>query len=89
MLCFRKIPAAKKFTDKREGKCRDSPSKISCIPLPKNFIGQPFRMSLKSGIEKLYASEGYVTFSVEVFCLTLAEKFLRGTLPCCVSDNFR
>ena len=36
-------------------------SKISCLTVPKNFVGEPFSVSLISGIEKLYASEGYVT----------------------------
>ena len=29
--------------------------------MPKNFVGEPFRVSLISDIEKFYASEGYVT----------------------------
>ena len=29
--------------------------------MPKNFVGEPFSMSLISGVEKFYASEGYVT----------------------------
>ena len=57
--------------------------------MPKNFIGQPFRVSLNSGIKKLYASEGYVTISVEVFLSDNSEKFCRGTILCCVSENFR
>ena len=71
------------------GKRRVFPSKVFCLTVPKNFIGQPFRVSLKSGIEKLYASEGYVTFSVEVFLSHNAEKICRGTLLCCVPENFR
>ena len=39
--------------------------------MPKSIIGQPFRVSIISGIEKLYASDGYFTISVEVFCLTV------------------
>ena len=69
--------------------CQDFPSEDSCNSVPKNFIGQPLRVSLNSGIEKLYASEGYVTISVEVFLSDNAEKFCRGTLVCCVSENFR
>ena len=29
--------------------------------LPKNFVGEPFSLSLVSEIEKIYGSEGYVT----------------------------
>ena len=37
------------------------PSKIFCLTVPKNFIVEPFSVSLISGTEKFYASEGYVT----------------------------
>ena len=46
-LCFR-------------GLCHDFPSKLLCLTVPKNSVGEPF-VSLISGIEKFYASEGYVT----------------------------
>ena len=31
------------------------------LTVPKNIAGEPFSVSLISGIEKVYASEGYVT----------------------------
>ena len=31
------------------------------LTVVKNFVGQPFSVSLISGIEKFYASEGFVT----------------------------
>ena len=31
-----------------------------CLTVPKNFVGECFSVSLISGIEKFYASEGYV-----------------------------
>ena len=34
------------------GECQDFPSKISRLTVPKNFVGQPFSVSLFSGIEK-------------------------------------
>ena len=43
------------------GKYQEFPSKIFCLSVPKKFIGEPYRLSLISGIEKFYASEGYVT----------------------------
>ena len=62
MLCFRKIPVAKKFMDKRGGgKYPDFPSKVFCLTVPKIFVGEPFSVSLFSGVEKIRASEGYVT----------------------------
>ena len=62
MLCFRKIPVAKKFMDKTGGGgYQDFPSKNFCLTVPKTFVGESFSVSLIPGIEKLYASEGYVT----------------------------
>ena len=62
MLCFRKFLVAKKFMDKRGGgEYQNFPSKTFCLTVPKNFVGEPFSVSLISGIGKIYASEGYVT----------------------------
>ena len=36
-------------------------SKIFCLTVPKNFVEEPFSVSFISGIQKFYASEGYVT----------------------------
>ena len=47
--------------DKKEGEYQDFQSKIFRLTVPKNFVGEPFSVSLISGIEKFYASEGYVT----------------------------
>ena len=51
--------------------CQDFPSKDSFILQPKNFVGQSFRVSLISVIENFYASDGYVTISVDILCLTV------------------
>ena len=40
-LCFR-------------GLCHDFPSKIFCLTVPKNAVGEPFSLSLISGIEKVW-----------------------------------
>ena len=58
--------------------------------MPKNFVGEPFSVSLNSGIEKFYASEGYVTifdFLSKFFCLTVP-KILAGELFCAVFQKF-
>ena len=89
MLCFKKFPVVKKFMDKRGGgECQDFPSKVFCLTVPKNFVGQPFRVSLISGIENFYASEGYVTIFCRNFSSHSDEKVRRGTLLCCVSDKY-
>ena len=57
MLCFRKIPVAKKFLDKRVGgKYQDFPSKILCLTVPKDFVGEPFTDVFQkiSDSEKVY-----------------------------------
>ena len=61
MLCFRNFLVAKKFLDNREGRYQDFPSKVLCLAVPKPFVEEPFSVFLFSGIEKICASEGYVT----------------------------
>ena len=46
------------------GEYRKFPSILICLKKPKNFVGESFSLSLISGIEKIDASEGYVT----IFC---------------------
>ena len=75
ILCFR-------------GLCHDFPSKVFCLTVPKNFVGEPFSVSLISGIEKFYASEGYATILCRNVLSRSTEKLCRGTLLCCVSENF-
>ena len=74
MLCFRKFLLAKKCMDEREGEISRIPSKKFCLVVPKIFVGQPFRVSLISSIEKLYASEGYVTILCRNFFVSQNRK---------------
>ena len=67
---------------------QDYPSKIFCLTVAKNFVGQPFSVSLISGIGKFYASEGYVTVFCRKFLSHSAEKIRRRTLLCSVSEKF-
>ena len=118
VLCFRKFPVAKKFTDKTGGECQDFPSEFFlshsaekrcrgtlpcccfskflvvkkfmdntgginkivfenfCLTVPKNFVVEPFSPSLISGIEKIYASEGYVTIFRRKFFVSQCRKIL-------------
>ena len=57
LLCFRKYMVSKKFKEHRGRECQDFPSKIFCLAVPKNFVGESFSASIFSGIEKFYASE--------------------------------
>ena len=54
VLCFRKFLVVKMFMDEK-GENQKFPSKRFCLTVPKIFAGEPFRLSLTSGIEKLYA----------------------------------
>ena len=56
----------------------DFPSKISCLRVTKNFVGEPFSVSLISGIEKFYASEGYVTIFHRKLLAHSVENFRKG-----------
>ena len=45
--------------------------------MPKKFVGESFSLSVISSIEKINASEGYVTiFRRNFFCLTVAKHFV-------------
>ena len=62
MLCYRTFLVARKFMEKKgEGEYRNFPSKCFRLKVPKKFVRESFTVSLVSGIEKCYASEGYVT----------------------------
>ena len=90
VLCFRKFPVANKFMDKKGGgDYQDFPPKIFCLAVPKNFVGGPFSVSLISGIEKFYASEGHVTIFRRKFFVSQHRKFLQGNPSVLCFKNFR
>ena len=60
VLCFRKFLVAKVFMDKKGGVSHISVGNF-CLTVPKKVLGEPFSLSLASGIEFIYASEGNVT----------------------------
>ena len=64
--------------DKREGEVSRFPSKIFCLTVPKKIVGEPFRVSLISGFEKFYASEGYVTIFGRKIFVSQRRKILQG-----------
>ena len=70
------------------GEYQDFPSKLLCLAVPKKFVGQPFSVLLTSGIEKVCASEGYVTILRRKFFVPQYRNILKGTLLCCVSEKF-
>ena len=61
---------------KKMGRYQDFPSKYICLTVPKNFVWELFRVSLISGTEKSWESEGEEVsrFSVESSWSHSAEK---------------
>ena len=88
MLCFRKLPVAKKLMNKRGGSINSFRRKFFCLTVPKNFVWEPFSVSLISGTEKFFMLQKVMSrFSVEFFLFHSAENFRRGIPYCC--NNFR
>ena len=83
MLCFEKFPVTKAFMDKTGG------IKIFrrnfCLIVPKIFVGEFCCVSIIFGVEKPYASEGYLTIFRRLFLSYSFKHIRRGTLLCCVS----
>ena len=73
VMCFRKIPVAKKLKEKG-GVSRFS-VELLCLTVPKIFVGQPFSVPLFLGIDKFYASEGKVTVFCRKFLVSRSRKF--------------
>ena len=57
---FQKVSGKEKVY-RSEGGYQKFPRKIFFLTVPKIFVAEPFFVSLISGIEKIYASEVYVT----------------------------
>ena len=92
LAVLQKISGSQKVYGYEEGvECQDFPSNFFCLTVPKNAVGEPFSLSLISGMEKVWIRGwgGLSRFSVEIFVSHSAEKLRRGTLLCCVSENFR
>ena len=64
----------RKNLDKSGGEHQAFPSKIFCLTVPNNSVGEPFNVSLVAGTEKVWISEwgGRVSnFPSNFFCLTV------------------
>ena len=79
LLCFRKIPVAKKYMEKGEN--QDFASKHFCPTVTKNAIGEPVNISLISGIENVWMRgwRGAENFPSKLSFLTVPEIFVRQT----------
>ena len=75
--CFSYILVAKRYMDKTTGIIKNSFENF-CPTMPKIFVVEPFCPSLFSGIEKVYASEGYVTIFRRKFFVSQSRKNFVG-----------
>ena len=91
LLCSRKILVSKSVRDKREGEYHNFPLNFFCFTVPKIFVGEPFSVSLISGIENFYDSERYVTSSdfLLKFYVSQCPNFRRGVLYCCINFGYQ
>ena len=74
---FQKLSGSeKKVMDKKGGASRFSVESFLSNSAEK-FVVEPFSVSLISGTEKIYASQGYLTiFRRKFFCLTVPKHFV-------------
>ena len=47
-----------------------------CLTVPKNFVGEPFSVSLFLGTEKVWIKGEYQDFPSKIFCLTVPKYFI-------------
>ena len=81
--CLTKIPVSKSFMDKSGGKeYHNFPSKLFCLTLPRILVGEPFSVSLISGIEIFSAYAGFFTIFYKNLLSHSTEKLRRVTLLC-------
>ena len=78
-LCFRNIHLPKTVRDKRGVGYYDFLSKLFCLIIPKNFVGEPFRAVFQkiSGSEKFYGTRRgeYQDFPSKIVCLIVPKIF--------------
>ena len=83
---FQKISGSEKVYG-WEGGCQKFPLKFFLSQVPKIFVGESFIVSLIPGIEKLYASAGYVTIFSRIFCQTVPKIYVEEPF-CTVFQKF-
>ena len=90
MLCFSKLPVAKKSMHRRGG-YQDFPSKVFCTTMPKTLAREPFCVLFqKFPVAKKikHKKGGYQDFPSKIFCIEVP-KNRKETLLFCVSESFR
>ena len=85
-LCFRKVLVSKDVKDKRERGHHDFPSKLCCLTVPKNLVGETRVLERFWYRKILWMRRGareYHDFQIEIFCLREPKKFVEE--PFCVA----
>ena len=81
-LCFRKFLVSKNVKDKRERGHHDFPSKLCCLTVPKNFVGETC-VSERFWYRKISwmrrGAREYHDFQMEIFCLREPKNFVEET----------
>ncbi len=76
-LCFGKSLVSKNVRDKRGGGYHDFPSKLFCLTVPKNFVGEPFGVSKNFWCRSTLWFRGIChEFPSKIFCLTVPKHFV-------------
>ena len=76
---FQKNSGTEKVNGGERGEHHDFPSKSFGLTVLRNLVRESFKVSLISGLEKIFASEGYVTIFVflsKIFCLRVPKNFV-------------
>ena len=76
LYCCKNFRYQKKLV--KRGKHQKFPSKFFCLLVQKIFVGEPFFVSLISGIEKFYAYEENITIFLRIFFASHCRKFSQG-----------
>ena len=61
----------------KEGEYQYFPSKVFCVTVPKSLVDKPYSVSLIPGVEKFYASYGYVKIFRRTFFVSQNRKTLQ------------
>ena len=60
-----------------------------CVTVPKNFVVEPFRVSLIQVSKNVMLKRVMSRFFVEFLLSRSTKTLCKGTLMCCVSERFR
>ena len=82
---FQKVPGIEKKLCLR-GEYHDFLWKICCLTVTTNFVGEPVRVSLNSGIEKFLLEKVMSRISIESLLSQSTDNFRKE--PFCSSQNF-